>query len=102
MEELIMDNIQETFNDFLRITKSISKFDDSVEKASQRMKIVLFNLQIEDARIKENTGIVPICEELQRILGELTNGSHILLKDRDNFAKDISVITEFINNNSEG
>lgn len=40
--------------------------DDEIIKTVKRLKIVLLNLKIQDAHIKENTGIIPIADELNK------------------------------------
>lgn len=50
-------NIKEIFN-------QVAKTDDQIIKSAESLKIVLLNLKIEQFRIKQTTGILPIVEKL--------------------------------------
>lgn len=57
---------QEAINNITTIFDRVTSTDDKIIKALDKLKIILLNLKIEDARIKQNTGIDPIVIELNK------------------------------------
>lgn len=51
--------------------KEISRVNDLVIKQTDHLRIALINLKIEDARLSENTGIVPIANQVEKVINEL-------------------------------
>lgn len=70
------------------ILSIISINNDNIIKQTDRLKIILLNLKIEDARIKENTGIVPITNELEKIINELHNKTNKIIQEHRKILND--------------
>lgn len=88
MDEKI--NIKEVLESTKNILKIISETNDTVIKTTEDLRIVLLNLKIENAHIKENTGIVPISNELEKIIKQLHSNVENVVKNyrkelQDNF-----------------
>lgn len=58
----------------------ISLTNDNNIKQTDNLNMVLINLQIEDARIEQNTGIVPIVEEIERVIHSIHDKTDVLVK----------------------
>lgn len=57
-------NKLDALNNIEQIFDNVIKTDDKIIKSAESLKIVLLNLKIENARIKEHTGIDPIADRL--------------------------------------
>lgn len=81
------------------IVAKIEKTDSEVLKTTDDLRMVLLNLQIENARIKENTGIEPIIERLERSIKQINKHMNDLISEnRDNMTKALTVLNEYVNN----
>lgn len=58
----------------------ISTTNDNNVKQTDNLKTVLVNLQIEDAHIEENTGIVPIANEIEKVIQNIHDNTDDLRK----------------------
>jgi hypothetical protein len=63
--------IRNDINTIKELHKEISRVNDLVIKETESLRIALLNLKIEDARIRENTGIVPISNQIERVINNL-------------------------------
>lgn len=80
------------------IHKSISASNDMIIKETENLRIALLNLKIEDARIKEATGIVPISDQIERTINTLHDTINKLVKeDRKDLRNALNSIEEYIN-----
>lgn len=67
-----MKDIKQAFKTHEKWMKEISATNDFILKEMEdQLNMALVNLQIEDTRIKENTGIVPISEHIQRVIATI-------------------------------
>jgi hypothetical protein len=64
-------NTKEAVKVIIDTYKKIESTDEEIIKIANNLKIVLLNLQIENARIKEHTGIEPIIIELERNINKI-------------------------------
>lgn len=65
-------NIIKDFKTHEKWMKEISATNDFILKEMEdQLNMALVNLQIEDSRIEENTGIVPISEHIQRVISTI-------------------------------
>ena len=55
-----MKSIEETIKETKDLLELIRTTNDAVVKETDNLRVILINLKIQDAHIKENTGIVPI------------------------------------------
>jgi len=60
--------------------KRISETNDSNVDQTDNLNIVLVNLKLEDARIKDNTGIVPIAQEIEKVIHNIHDNTDELRK----------------------
>lgn len=61
--------------------KAVAEANDlTVKETGGDLDVVLLNLQIEDAHIPQDTGIVPITYQIERVVGRLHNRIDILRK----------------------
>jgi hypothetical protein len=63
--------IRNDINTVNELHKEIARVNNMVIKETESLRIALLNLKIEDARIKENTGIVPISDQIERVINNL-------------------------------
>lgn len=59
---------QELFEETKQLLNNIKETDDYILQMTRKLDIVLMNLKIENAHIGGNTGIVPIANELNKII----------------------------------
>ena len=57
---------QQAINNIEQIFKNVVDTDDRITRSTKSLKIVLLNLQIEDAKLKEATAIKPIATRLEQ------------------------------------
>lgn len=73
--------------------------NDILIKTLSDLHIVLINLKIEAAHITADTniktGIVPIADEVERILDRIDKGVHDITKDRAKSLECIDILTEY-------
>lgn len=90
-------NINESLQTVERLLKEISRVNDAAIKQTENLKMALLNLQIEDARIKENTGIVPIAEQIERVIKAIHDNTDNLVKQgRKELRQAFEEIKEYI------
>jgi ribosomal protein L29 len=66
-----MSDLKEMAKNILNIVEKTEKTDEHIAKIVNNLKIILLNLRIENARIKDNTGIQPIIEELEKSVNKI-------------------------------
>ncbi|MRY42826.1 MULTISPECIES: hypothetical protein [Bacteria] len=67
-----MKNIKESYEIHKKWTSEISATNDFILKEMDKeLNVALINLQIEDSRIEECTGIVPISEHIKRVINKI-------------------------------
>lgn len=64
-------DIQFSWEELKRILEIVSEVNDYVISETANLNIVLLNLKIEDAHLKERTGIMPIANQLDKIIKSL-------------------------------
>jgi hypothetical protein len=74
-------NTKEAVITIIDIVDKIKKTDDEIINITNKLKIILLNLQIEEARIKENTGIEPIIKELDKSIKKINESIKVLVYD---------------------
>lgn len=75
---------QEALEELKQVYKDIKLTDDQIIKTAEKLKIVLLNLKIEDARIKQNTSISPIADELNRSIEKIEDSvKQLIINDRE-------------------
>jgi hypothetical protein len=90
-------NINESLQTVERLLKEISRVNDAAIKQTENLKMALLNLQTEDARIKENTGIVPIAEQIERVIKTIHDNTDNLVKQgRKELRQAFEEIKEYI------
>ena len=72
-----------------KVSSDIKMTDDSIIKTTERLKIVLLNLKIEDARIRQNTSISPIVDELARSINNIESSVLALIDNDRNKLREI-------------
>lgn len=75
-----MNDIRKSLEIVERLLKEISRVNDAAIKQTDNLNMVLVNLQIEDAHIEENTGIVPIAQEIERVIKTIHDNTDDLVK----------------------
>lgn len=75
----------------------ISKTNDANINQTDELNIVLINLKIEDAHIKENTGIIPIADRIESIIKNVHDNTDMLVKvGRTELREAFKTIKEYI------
>jgi len=62
----------------------VKETDDEILDITNNLNIILINLQIENAHIKQNTGIEPIAKDLERNINKIKSSVTQLVKDNRN------------------
>lgn len=92
----IMDK-KEAIENVIKIFAEVKKTDDEVVKSAESLKIVLLNLKIEGAKIKESNGIKPIANRLENDIDNIeTNVKNLVEKSRDVLTESIRTLAEGI------
>lgn len=73
--------INEATDIIIDIFDKVKQTDDEIIKSVKRLEIVLLNLKIENARIKTNTGIEPIADELNKSIKYIDEKISSLIKN---------------------
>lgn len=77
-----MKDIKQSFKTHEKWMGEISVTNDFILKEmEEQLNLALLNLQIEDARIEENTGIVPISDHIRRVIDTIHNRVEKLKSD---------------------
>lgn len=63
----------QAIENIVSILDNIEKTDNAIIKIAENLKIVLLNLKIEDARLKENTSISVIVDALNKSITTIEN-----------------------------
>jgi len=74
-------NIIKSIETIERLLKEISRVNDEAIRQTYNLEMVLVNLQIEDAHIEQNTGIVPIAQEIERVIKTIHDNTDQLVKE---------------------
>lgn len=74
---------KEDVNNIIETLMGVKNVNDYILKESGRLKIILLNLKIEQAKLKESNGIKPITDELENIISNIEQ-QVILLNKADN------------------
>lgn len=91
---------EEALNNLIEVAKNLKKSDDDNIKTLKQFKLALLNLKIQNAHIKENTGIVPIADELNRSIVTMENNVNVLIENnRNKLTESIKTLAEYINEN---
>jgi CHASE3 domain sensor protein len=94
-DDMTLDESVKTITD---IVSKIEQTDSNVLKTTNNLRMVLLNLQIENARIKGNTAIQPIIDSLERSIKQINKHMNDLISEnRDNMTKALTVLNEHIN-----
>ena len=64
-----------------KVSADIKATDNEIIKTAEKLKIVLLNLKIEEARIKQHTSISPIVVELGRSIERIENSVKKLIEE---------------------
>lgn len=93
-----MDNINKSLETMERLLKEISRVNDETIKGTENLRLALLNLKIEDARIKENTGITPISNKIEDVINILHNNTKDLVTEgRKDLREAFKDIENYIN-----
>lgn len=93
-------DIKKEFDD---ITKSIQRneiFHEKILKESNRLRTILFNLNLQAATMPEGKRVSVIAEELEKIIETLKEGTQRLVDENENIMRELKDINEFIDNDS--
>lgn len=75
---------QQLFQDIKTLLDDIKHTDDYILQMTRKLDIVLMNLKIENAHIGGKTGIVPIANELNKIIKNIDEKvKDLVTKNRD-------------------
>jgi hypothetical protein len=97
-EDKIMST-KEDIKTVITIMKKIQVENDEIIKISKTLKMILLNLKIEDARIKENTGIDPIIQKLNESIERIENGVVTLVNEnRADLNNSLASLEKYIEN----
>jgi hypothetical protein len=83
-------NQKENCDELIKTLKETQKKDKHILKETKALNLILLNLQIENARIKENTGITPIANNLREIIQKIEKEILISIKEKEIIIKDFS------------
>jgi hypothetical protein len=90
--------ISNDINTVKELHKEIARVNDLVIKETENLRMALLNLKIEDARISESTGIVPISDQIERVINNLHDNVDKLVKQgRKDLRESFSNIEEYVN-----
>lgn len=86
----------QAIENIVSILDNIEKTDNSIIKIAENLKIVLLNLKIEDARLKENTSISVIVDALNKSITTIEdNMKRLSSRNQCNLiAESIKVLTD--------
>jgi len=80
-----------------KIANDIKTTDDEIIKTAEKLKIILLNLKIEDARIKQHTSISPIVVELGRSIERIEQSvKNLIEEDRDKLREVIATFEKVV------
>lgn len=86
----------EAIEELKDILNKVMQVDDFILTTSSRLNIVLINLKIKEAHIKQNTGIDPICNEIRKIIFEIESKIDNLVKENRGKLKGIFEVLDKI------
>lgn len=93
--------IQSDINTIKELHKEIARVNDMVIKETDNLRMALLNLKIEDSRIKENTGIVPISNQIERVINTLhDNVIKLVTEGRKELKEALNNIENCVNKNN--
>lgn len=85
----------QAIENIVSILDNIEKNDNSIIKIAENLKIVLLNLKIEDARLKENTSISVIADALNSNINTIENSIKKLMSaNKDTINQSIKVLKD--------
>lgn len=88
---------KEAFSTIVNIVCKIEETDSNIIDITNKLKIVLLNLKIENSRIREHTGIQPIADELDKNIKRINESLNSLVRDnRDQLTEALNTLSEYI------
>ena len=71
---------KQAVDNIVKVIDNVKQTDDNIIKITKNLDIILLNLKIENARIKNNTGIEPIANNLKENIDEIRREVAELIK----------------------
>ena len=76
-----MDNRKEAVQTIDLVLKDVMKSDDKVLKQVKNLEMILLNLKIESARIRDGKTIIPIADRLEQVTREIERAIKELIEN---------------------
>jgi hypothetical protein len=90
-----MDKPVFEFKTILETITLVEEMDNELISTTNRLKIILLNLQIEGAKITEPNGVGVIAKELQKSISEMKTTLLQLLSRKEEVTKALITLNEF-------
>jgi hypothetical protein len=88
---------KEALSTIIQIVNNIEQTDTEIIKNTNQQKIVLLNLSIENARIKELTGIKPIIDVLDKSITNINiSVKNLIDNNRGALTEALTVLNDYI------
>lgn len=93
---------KDAISTIINIINKIERTDNDIISITDKLNIVLLNLKIENARIKEHTGIQPVADELDRNIKRIHDTLNNLIRNnRDQVIEAVKTLSEYIERNEK-
>ena len=76
-----MDNRKEAVQTIDLVLKDVMKSDDKILKQVKNLEMILLNLKIESARIRDGKTIIPIADRLEQVTREIERAIKELIEN---------------------
>lgn len=87
---------KEAFKVVIDTLEDVKRTDDELLSIANNLKIILFNLQIEAAKLHEPNAVNVIAEELQGSVNHIKDVVHALTSNRGNIVRALTDLNEYI------
>lgn len=90
-------NEKEALQTIISVITEIKQTDDDIISVADNLKIILLNLKIENARIHENTGILPITDALNESVEKINSSvKKLVTNNRKKTVEALEVLSKYI------
>ena len=83
-----MDNRKEAVQTIDLVLKDVMESDDKILKQVNNLEMILLNLKIESARIRDGKTIIPIADRLEQVTREIERAVKELIENDRNKANE--------------
>ena len=83
-----MDNRKEAVQTIDLVLKDVMKSDDKILKQVKNLEMILLNLKIESARIRDGKTIIPIADRLEQVTRDIERAVKELIENDRNKANE--------------